>query len=66
MAGPIRMALSSQSGPVSIDPQNPKAELRSRDERAPLDQCGRASLFVNLAGHEMPLLVEMIVDLSMN
>ena len=35
-------------------------------EGAPLDQGGRASLFVNLAGHEMTLLVEMIVDLSLN
>jgi hypothetical protein len=43
-----------------------KPRLRSRDERAPLDQCGRASLFVNLAGREMTLPVEMIVDLSLN
>jgi hypothetical protein len=35
-------------------------------EAAPLDQRGRASLFVNLAGHEMTLLVEMIVDLRVN
>ena len=35
-------------------------------EAAPLDQRGRASLFVNLACHEMALLVEMIVDLSVN
>jgi hypothetical protein len=35
-------------------------------EAAPLDQRGRASLFVSLAGHEMTFLVEMIVDLSVN
>jgi hypothetical protein len=35
-------------------------------EAAPLEQHGRASLFVNLAGHEMTLLTEMIVDLRMN
>jgi hypothetical protein len=34
-------------------------------EAAPLEQRGRASLFVNLAGHEMTLLTEMIVDLRM-
>src|ERR1700722_7190583 len=43
-----------------------KPQLRSRDERAPLNQRGRASLFVSLAGHEMTLLVEMIVDLRVN
>jgi hypothetical protein len=43
-----------------------KPQLRSRNERAPLDQRGRASLFVSPAGHEMTLLVEMIVDLSLN
>lgn len=29
---------------------------------APLRQCDRASLFVNLPGDEIPLLIEMIVD----
>ena len=35
-------------------------------ESAPFDQCGRASLFVNFAGYEMTLLIEMVVDLSVN
>ena len=33
---------------------------------APLRQCGRASLFVNLPGDEMALLIEMVVDLGVN
>jgi hypothetical protein len=45
--------------------RGPVSQSLSR-EAAPLDQRGRASLFVNLAGHEMALLVEMIVDLSVN
>ncbi len=44
----------------------PRASQSLSREAAPLDQRGRASLFVNLAGHEMTLLVEMIVNLSMN
>ena len=35
-------------------------------ESAPLSQCGRASLFVDLPGDEMPLLIEEIVHLGMN
>jgi hypothetical protein len=42
----------------------PSASQSLSREAAPLDQRGRASPFVNLAGHEMTLLVEMIVDLS--
>ena len=45
---------------------NSLSTLRSRDERAPLDQRGRASLLVDLPRDEMALLVEMIVDLSVN
>jgi hypothetical protein len=44
----------------------PRASQSLSREAAPLDQRGRASLFVNLAGHEMTLLVEMIVDLRVN
>ena len=35
-------------------------------EGAPLGQRGEAPLFVNLAGGEMALLIEMVVDLGMN
>ena len=37
-----------------------------RGKGAPLRQCNRASLLVNLPGDEMPLLIEMIVDLGVN
>ena len=35
-------------------------------EGAPLGQRGGAPLFVKLAGDEMALLIEMVVDLGMN
>ncbi len=35
-------------------------------EVAPLGQRAGSSLFVNFAGDEMALLIEMVVDLSMN
>ena len=37
-----------------------------RRKGAPLRQCGRASLLVDLPGDKVPLLIEMIVDLSVN
>ena len=33
---------------------------------APLRQCGRAALLVDLPGDEMPFLIEMIVELGVN
>jgi hypothetical protein len=33
---------------------------------APLRQCDRVSLLVNLPGDEMPLLIELVVHLSVN
>jgi hypothetical protein len=39
---------------------------RGNAKGAPLRQCGRASLFVNLPGDEMALLIEMVVDLGVN
>jgi hypothetical protein len=38
----------------------------SSREGAPLGQCGGASLLVDLAGDEMALVVEMVVDLGVN
>jgi hypothetical protein len=38
--------------------------LTRDDKGAPLRQCGRASLLVNLPGDEMPLL--LVVDLGVN
>ncbi len=43
---------------------NPKRRLSG--DGAPLGQRGRAPLFVDLAGDEMALLIEMVVDLGMN
>jgi hypothetical protein len=37
-----------------------------RRKGAPLRQCSRASLFVNLPGDEMALLIELVVDLGVN
>jgi len=45
-------------------PPNPKLPLRRKS--VPLGQCGRASLLVNVPGDEMPLLIEMVVDLGVN
>jgi hypothetical protein len=42
----------------------PKRPLRCED--APLGQRAGSSLFVNLAGDEMALLIEMVVDLGVN
>ena len=44
----------------------PDLKRHSSREGAPLGQCGRASLLVNLAGDEMALLIEMVVDLGVN
>ena len=43
-----------------------RPERRLGREGAPLGQRGGAPLFVNLAGDEMALLIEMVVDLGMN
>jgi hypothetical protein len=37
-----------------------------RHKRPPLRQCSRASLLVVLPGDEMPLLIELVVDLGVN
>jgi hypothetical protein len=44
----------------------PLASDALRGKCAPLRQCNRASLLVNLPGDEMPLLIEMILDLGVN
>ena len=41
-------------------------ELRLQREGAPLDQRAGSPLFVDLASDEMALLIEMVVDLSMD
>jgi hypothetical protein len=44
----------------------PRAIDDLRRKGAPLRQCGRASLLVDLQGNEMPLLIEMVVNLGVN
>ena len=46
--------------------QHAQTKRRLGREGAPLGQRGGAPLFVNLAGDEMALLIEMVVDLGMN
>jgi hypothetical protein len=53
-AGRLRMA------------QHAQTQERLGRESAPLGQRGGAPLFVDLAGDEMALLIEMVVDLGMN
>ena len=43
-----------------------RPKRRPGREGAPLGQRGGAPLFVDLAGDEMALLIEMVVDLGMN
>ena len=58
-------ALSEQRQVVCVgSKRRPKRRLGR--EGAPLGQRGGAPLFVNLAGDEMALLIEMVVDLGMN
>ena len=63
------MALSGfvrvTAGCLRVAQHAPRKRYLSR-EGAPLGQCGRASLLVNLAGDEMALLIEMVVDLGVN
>jgi hypothetical protein len=44
----------------------PRPKRRSGGESAPLGQRHRASLFVNGAGGEMTLLIEVVVKLRVN
>src|SRR5580698_11074502 len=45
---------------------SPSSSDNSGREGTPFGQCGRASLLVGLAGHEMSLLIEKIVDLGVD
>jgi hypothetical protein len=44
----------------------PRAIDDLRGKGAPLRQCGRASLLVDLPGDKMPFLIEMVVDLGVD
>ena len=59
-------ALSEQRQVVCVGRSTCRPKRRLGREGAPLGQRGGAPLFVNLAGDEMALLIEMVVDLGMN
>src|SRR5208337_1210455 len=59
-------ALSEQRQVVCVGRSTRRPKRRLGREGAPLGQRGGAPLFVNLAGDEMALLIEMVVDLGMN
>ena len=61
-----RGALSEQRQVVCVGRSKRRPKRRLGREGAPLGQRGGAPLFVNLAGDEMALLIEMVVDLGMN
>ena len=62
----IEKALSEQRQVVCVGRSKRRPKRRLGREGAPLGQRGGAPLFVNLAGDEMALLIEMVVDLGMN
>ena len=61
-----RAALSEQRQVVCVGRSTRRPKRRLGREGAPLGQRGGAPLFVSLAGDEMALLIEMVVDLGMN
>jgi hypothetical protein len=65
---PFREALAGrrQSNGIHRTATRPLVTDALRGEGAPLRQRNRASLLVNLPGDEMPLLIEMIMDLGVN
>ena len=60
------LALSEQRQGVCVGRSTRRPKWRLGREGAPLGQRGGAPLFVNLAGDEIALLIEMVVDLGMN
>ena len=62
----IQGRCQSNCGSSTLNATRPLANDDLRRKGAPLRQCGRASLCVNLPGDEMPLLIEMVVDLGVN
>ena len=66
-SGRIRLAALSEQRPVvCVGRSKRRPKRRLSREGAPLGQRGGTPLFVNLAGDEMALLIEMVVDLGMN
>ena len=64
--GALALALSEQRQVVCVGRSTRRPKRRLGREGAPLGQRGGAPLFVDLAGDEMALLIEMVVDLGMN
>ena len=62
----VSTALSEQRQVVCVGRSTRRPKRRLGREGAPLGQRGGAPLFVDLAGDEMALLIEMVVDLGMN
>ena len=50
----------------ALDDTPARKRRPARGKCAPLRQCNPASVLVNLPGDEMPLLIEMILDLGVN
>jgi hypothetical protein len=70
-AGRLR-SFSQQAGVVRVTAIRGRSATSSfaiddlRRKGAPLGQCSRASVLVDLPGDEMPLLIKMVVDLGVN
>ena len=62
LEGVVKVTAVRRLGRAPRPPSN--EDLRRKG--APLRQCGRASLLVNLPGDEMALLIELVVDLGVN
>jgi hypothetical protein len=60
------IASRTPSGPLDSPAWTVRFRPALPGKGAPLRQCGRASLLVNLPCDEMPLLIEMILDLGVN
>ena len=58
----VRKRRESNGDPGTHSATSSFASNELRRKGAPLRQCGRASLLVDLPGDEMPLLIEMVVD----
>ena len=63
---PTRRGVVKVTGFTDALDDTPARKRRLRGKCAPLRQRNRASLLVNLPGDEMPLLIEMILDLGVN
>ena len=70
LAEAVEAAMGMKGQAIPIEPYRSPVDLgpkrRLGRDGAPLGQRGGAPLFVNLAGDEMALLIEMVVDLGMN